>query len=373
MTGEHNDSMPPTDRVGEVNAKGHHVGALDGIRGIAIIAVMVFHFVIEIAPGGALGVDLFFALSAFLITGMLLRERSRYGSVDLPAFYVRRAARLFPALALFLVVIAPPIAVLLGHAQYIPTNTLAVALYVADFGTAGYFPLVEPYGHTWSLAVEEQFYLIWPAVLLFVVPRRAKLVRLGIIMFIVGCVIAVAGTYVLGTGANYFLPTGHLPALTVGVLAAFLGERKLDSVPWYASSSVAWTAMAGLALMFFSARASWPDLLQSLAPLPVLLLIGPLILHAASGTPSVLNKVLAFGVLRWFGTRSYGLYLYHTAFYFAATTGILQLKRSYTAVVTVAVSLLVAELSFRYLERPFTERGRAWSQARRQQTQLTTK
>jgi len=349
------------------SATAPHVGPLDGVRGIAILAVIAFHFAIEVAPGGAFGVDLFFALSAFLITGMLLRERARHGRVDMPAFYVRRAARLFPALVIFLALIAPPIAVFLGNAAGIPLSTLAVAFYVSDFGVAGYFPIVEPYGHTWSLAVEEQFYLVWPVTLLLLLRLRARLILVGLAIFAGGVAVATVMTSVVGVGANYFLPTGHLPALAAGVLAAFIAAQGLTPrTTWIAGSPVAWGGLVALVLMFTLPRATWPQLLQDLVPAAALLLTVGLLLHAASGARSSMNWLLSNPVLRWFGTRSYGIYLYHTALFWLFATGFTPFNRPVDTVLAVGLSLVISELSFRYVERPFTERGRTWSLARRQ-------
>lgn len=135
--------------------------ALDGLRGASISFVLLFHAVQEFAPGGALGVDLVFALSSFLITSLLVDELRRSGRLDLIGFYWRRACRLGPALAVFLVVVGPTVTWLVGSGHVV-TSTVAALFYVADFARAGVIPLhiTDVYGHTWSLAIEEQFYLV---------------------------------------------------------------------------------------------------------------------------------------------------------------------------------------------------------------------
>ena len=346
---------------------GRRVAPLDGVRGIAILAVLAFHFVYEAAPGGAFGVDLFFVLSAFLITGILVREYDATARMDMAAFYVRRAARLLPALALFLLVIAPPIAFVIGTVEGIPLSSLAVALYVADFGRAGYFPFTDPYGHTWSLAVEEQFYLVWPIALLLVLKSRIKLVPLGVALFVGGALVTWAGSVWLGIGPNYFLPTGHLPAFGAGALAAFIALRLSDAaIARVSSSPLAIAGVVGLALVFVLPRADWPLWAQNIAPLPVLLLAGCLILHAASGRRSLVNSGLSMAWLRWFGTRSYGIYLYHAAFYELFSNEYLPVGRILNSFLGLAVSLIVAEVSYRYVEQPIIRRGRQWSQRRRE-------
>lgn len=342
------------------------VKPLDGIRGLAILAVMGFHFAFEVAPGGAFGVDLFFVLSGFLITGILLREHRATGRVDMASFYVRRAARLLPALVLFLAVVAPVVAWVIGTWQSIPLNTLATALYLSDFGQAGYFPFSEPYGHTWSLAVEEQFYLVWPALLILVLRARVRLIPFGIGLFVFSAVIMWVGAIALGVGQNYFLPTGHLPSLAIGCLGAFVldsGPQRLVAAlenPWFA-----WAGTMMFVAMVVLPRQGWPFFWQQASMLIALPFIGCLLLHSASGIPSRLNRGLSALWLRWFGTRSYGLYLYHTALYYLFSPMFVPVGRLLNSVLALAVSLAVAEISYRFVEVPIIEKGRQWSQRRR--------
>ena len=165
--------------------------ALDGLRGIAVISVVLFHFKTRpILDGGWVGVDLFFALSGFLITSLLLEEWLRSGSVSLPRFYVRRLLRLFPAFAAFMA-IALFVRIVYRDAWFSGRQSVPDSLQNAAFGF-GYvynwalaYDLVSPasFGHLWSLAVEEQYYLIWPGVLL-------GLLRLGLSLRAIAAVTA---------------------------------------------------------------------------------------------------------------------------------------------------------------------------------------
>lgn len=142
-------------------ANGHNP-ALDGLRGVAILMVMLFHFGMPGATAGFLGVTVFFTLSGFLITGLLANEWDRTNNVSLRRFYTRRALRLLPALCFLLIVWSPfrsPIEIA-AAASYFTNWIISYNLVSSlEFG---------PFGHLWSLAVEEQFYLIWPIVLLAV-------------------------------------------------------------------------------------------------------------------------------------------------------------------------------------------------------------
>ncbi|MGH9206800.1 MAG: acyltransferase family protein, partial [Acidimicrobiales bacterium] len=152
-----------------------HLPALDGLRAIAVAAVIVYHFNFGWAAGGYLGVDLFFVLSGFLITGLLIEERMATGGISLPRFWARRARRLFPAL---LVVLGAIVLYAVAGGPNIDPNALrgdvlGTLFYVANWHFIAVdnpyfapFATPSPLEHTWSLAIEEQFYVVWPLVVL---------------------------------------------------------------------------------------------------------------------------------------------------------------------------------------------------------------
>ena len=195
---------------------------LDGIRALAIVSVMGLHAISRLFPGGYLGVDVFFVLSAFLITSLILDEVGEDGGrFQFRAFYWRRAFRLGPALLLWLLVLAWPTAVLIGQASGVPIWTLGSLLYVGDFLFAFGVPDGDAYLHVWSLAVEEQFYLLWPATLLLFIRRRPAG---GLAGWLAGgwlgalALQPLAGAFL--EGASYGLPPGHLVPLATGVVLA---------------------------------------------------------------------------------------------------------------------------------------------------------
>ncbi|MGA9145956.1 MAG: acyltransferase, partial [Candidatus Nanopelagicales bacterium] len=159
-----------------------YLPSLDGIRAIAVLAVMVFHSALPWLPGGFLGVDVFFVLSGFLITTLLLQEVERTGRIHFGAFYLRRARRLLPALAVVLVASAALVVLFAPDAAArLREDIVASSFYVTNwwnilsdqsyFEAMGRPPMLQ---HLWSLGLEEQFYLIWPAVLLFVFRRKGR-------------------------------------------------------------------------------------------------------------------------------------------------------------------------------------------------------
>ncbi len=164
------DATPP-----DVPRPFTHLRPLDGLRGIAVLAVVLYHFTPEVLPGGFLGVDVFFVLSGFLITSLLVREFESTGGIALREFWGRRARRLLPALLLILLVVAGYVVFFAGpaEAQHVSEDGLAALFYVGNWRfLASGQPYIQQYAaqaasplrHMWSLAIEEQFYLIWPLV-----------------------------------------------------------------------------------------------------------------------------------------------------------------------------------------------------------------
>ena len=167
-----------------------YVPALDGVRALAVAAVLAFHGGMSWARGGYLGVDAFFVLSGYLITTLLLTEWQRTGGIALAAFWGRRARRLLPALLLLIVVVTIAARSLLPpeEVRLLRGDGLAAVFYVANWqmllGGGDYFAQTaapSPLEHTWSLAIEEQFYLLWPLLLLVLLASRRPLRRLVVV------------------------------------------------------------------------------------------------------------------------------------------------------------------------------------------------
>jgi len=280
---------------------------LDGIRGLAILLVLAAHaaypFLLE---AGQVGVTLFFVLSGYLITGLLRAELERTGRVDLRAFYVRRARRLLPALAVLLLVAA-----IVGWAALPAIAT--IALYVGNWFRDG----VGFIGHTWSLAIEEQFYLVWP--LLFIAGLRSPRILL----------VLAAGSAVLRltTGGDWSVSTFvRLDGLLVG---AALALTSWSAPRWAGAVGLGWMTIA-VVLPF-----GWSVTLAT---------AGGSLLVASS--PSW----IASRPLVWLGGISYALYLWHFPLIYA--TG-------WPLWVSVPTSIAVAWASTRFLEAPFRRLRRA--------------
>ncbi|MFW9929612.1 MAG: acyltransferase family protein, partial [Candidatus Thorarchaeota archaeon] len=150
-----------------------YVPQLDGMRGIAVLAVIAFHAGISFMPGGFIGVDIFFVLSGFLITSLLIREYDKYKDINFKHFYIRRALRLLPALILLLILFSVLSVFFLQWTQAKSNleDALIVLFYVANWARAFHIHGAGWLGHAWSLSIEEQFYILWPITLIFLLKR----------------------------------------------------------------------------------------------------------------------------------------------------------------------------------------------------------
>lgn len=319
--------------------------ALDGLRGVAILLVIASHvFAGRFVGGGPVGVTIFFVLSGFLITSLLLEERERTDRISLRRFYERRARRLFPALALSLLVVGS-ISVYLGAS---PARLLPVVFYFGNWwiafgGKLGYFRM------TWSLAVEEQFYLLWPLLLIGV----ARLGGRRAIMWtaVVGAALSIALRFALwddGTGAQRirFGSDTNAAGLMVGcALAVWMSTRTTgQNRPVTALAATVFAALTG----FFVAPAAY----TLVAPLVGILVAVVLILTLCQDGDA---GPFASRFMRYAGRRSYGWYLWHVP---ALLLSVRWLGYAAPAILLgLGVTLAMAELSWRYVEQPFLRRN----------------
>ncbi len=331
-----------------------HLDSLDGIRALAIGAVFLLHFDQKYFPGGFLGVDIFFILSSYLITRILLRERQTRSKVDYPAFYWRRFFRLAPALVLWLILIAAPTAILFHQASKIPISTAGALLYFNDFLAAYTDKLAVGYGQSWSLSVEEQFYLVWPFLLALAMGRLTSLgVRRAMVGF-VGLSLLIELTV-----GQYALPTGHLVPLALGCWAAcwsIQSQATSRLTPLLRDSRL---AAACLPLFAFALVKVPTGAMGYASGLLVELAATALLLHCTLNANSFVSRLLASPVSRWIGVRSYGIYLYGLTL-LVLVPRITHLELHEVLPVDLAVIGIVVALSYRFAEAPFRQWGRAW-------------
>ncbi len=354
---------------------------LDGLRAIAVLAVIAYHLQLGWAQGGLLGVGVFFTLSGYLITDLLLGQREAVGHLRLGDFWLRRARRLLPALFLMLAVVVAWVTLvdpsqlpsLRGYvaaaAVYMSNwwNIISEASYFARFGPP------PPLDHLWSLAVEEQFYLIWPFLLwigLRYTRGRYQLVGLTLAAAAVSA-IAMAVLYQPGvdpTRVYEGTDTRAFGLLLGAALAMVWPSRHLHTdLPRrrrFLLDGVGVVGLATIALLVWQTDTYSASIYRGGI---VLLSVATVMVVAAVAHPSSwLGPALGWTLLRWIGVRSYGIYLWHYPI-IALTTPSLQRGPDPTLqVLQVAATIVVAALSWRFVEEPIRRGalGRLWEQAR---------
>lgn len=356
-----------------------YLPGLDGVRAIAVAAVLAYHLNPDALPGGLLGVGVFFTLSGFLITSVLLRawEKTQRRGFDLKNFYLRRARRLLPAVVLVLVVVviallvsAPftgmPIPALLAQLG----QALAALFYVANWYTIGtgqsYFERfqVGPMDHLWSLSVEEQFYLVWPLLLL------------GMLWLWRGRTIIVAVmTGLLALASFAFLWIWFSPGfdqtrlyegtdtraggLLVGAVVALAWHgRERGRLHWTDRAGLDGAALLGLVVMglLFVFTDQYSAFLYQ-GGILLLSLATVVVVFVAAHPHTWTSRVLGIAPLRWIGERSYGIYLWHLPLFVFAPEVFIADQPWVRPVVLTAATVVLAALSWTFLEDPIRRHG----------------
>lgn len=328
---------------------------IDGLRAVAILAVVAYHALPASMPGGFVGVDVFFVISGFLITRFIASEMTD-GTFSLANFYVRRARRLLPAaIVCFLVIAVLAGFVLLPDAYwYYGRSLLSAILMYANlffYNTGGYFSapsLEKPLLHTWSLSVEDQFYLTWPLLLLMLLPRisRAKLVVVAAVIAIASLVFAEAAIARDPEFAFFQLPA-RAWELLAGASIALLGPRVLHAATANIVALIGAVAIcASFALL--SSAAHFPGLgaLAAVAGTAA-------IIYSSQHQKTLISRALAWKPVVFIGLISYSLYLWHWPLIALWSYHLERPLDVSEAVIVVALSFAIAIVSWRFVERPF--------------------
>lgn len=327
---------------------------IDGLRAIAVMSVVLFHAGFSVIGGGFVGVDVFFVISGYLITGILYREASA-GHFSIVRFYERRIRRLFPALyAMLATVTAVALLVLLpDELTDLAKQIVATSTFISNFyfnATSGYFDAeasTKPLLHTWSLAVEEQFYLFFPFFIWGVVKwARRYTMELLILAALISLALSIALLPSHPTATFYLLPT-RAWELLIGGIAALAPRVRPAAAPY-----MSW---AGLALIAYPALTYTETM-----PFPGLSALPPclgtaLILHS----PGVsVARLLSAMPMRWIGKTSYSLYLWHWPVIVFLAMMVGEPLSKVHGLVAVAASIALGFLSWKWIEQPLRTTAR---------------
>ena len=328
---------------------------IQGLRAVAAILVTVFHA--RLVPGGFIGVDIFYVISGYLITGLILREIEKTGTLDLRSFYQRRIKRLLPTsvfvlfvTAIFAWILFPPITRdalgrdLFAAAAYI--SNYLFAWWQNDYQNLNATP--SPFIHYWSLAVEEQFYLVWPLFILFLARYGKKVIFAGIaITTLLSLLFSIYLTQVAPIWAFYSLPT-RAWELGFGALLLFLPEtkKKIRILPWLGFFGIA------ISSFNFNENTAFPG---KNALVPVLATV--FLMASIKYWPPLFNDLANSRLSQWLGAISYPLYLWHWPALVLPSSALGRPLRFYERFLCILLTIVLAHYTSKYVEEPLRHKN----------------
>ncbi|MBE6470717.1 MAG: acyltransferase [Coriobacteriaceae bacterium] len=362
-----------------------YVASIDGLRAFAVMAVIFYHMHLDWAPGGLMGVTIFFVISGYLITGLLVNERETTGRIDLPAFWMRRVRRLFPAIV-FSVTGICALCVLFNAQLFTKMQPdIVPSLFFFNnwwqiFHEVSYFDAAgspSPLQHFWSLSIEEQFYLVWPLllILMFALGASRKAMRRVVAVLAVASAAAMAMLYdPLGDPSRVYYGTDtRAMSLLVGAWlalawpsAAFGGARRMKShAQRFGIEVLGIVALAALVniVVLTNGFTSFPYY----GGIALTSVFSAMLIAALVVPGTFMDAVFALKPLVWIGKRSYGMYLWHFPILLLTTNVNSTVEPPiWLYFVQIVLIFLVSHLSYEYIENPIRKGAiRDWLQARR--------
>jgi peptidoglycan/LPS O-acetylase OafA/YrhL len=334
---------------------GYHA-SLDGARGLMTVGVLVAHIHYSVYPGAIIFMDTFFMMSAYLITALLLKDWGRHGTLRFWNFYTRRFLRLFPAIALMLLVFGIVVLLFLdnksGHAFEIASAFFYFSNWTRAFGVEvpGYL------GHTWSLSIEEQFYAVWPLCLLFLLRRYGVTTKVAVGLFLCAVLVSFWRFWLAHGGAPvYRMYNGfdtRADSLLLGCMLAFVLHSPTSSVRSLLSKH-AWWLVPGVSTIMFALglKMNYEDVnfyryWQSVCLVLSVLFCSGLI----AGKDTIAHRFFELPILVYLGKICYGLYLWHVPVFLIMRLN-LRLSEAWEWSVGIAMTLLLASLSHFFVEQ----------------------
>ena len=346
----------------KIQKKRKYIKEIDGLRALAVIMVLAYHLKMPFAKSGLLGVTVFFVISGYLITGILINEIEESGGVDLKNFWLRRIRRLLPAVLSMAVVMIFVSAVVNRVVFTKGCNDLLSAVFGYNnwwqiFRKVSYFENAgapSPFTHCWSLAIETQFYLIYPILLILLSKARNR----GKVFATVTAVLAMISVVLMGVlyspdgdpSRVYYGTDTRAFSLLIGALAAIQKEYhiikvKLRGKLWAVIGSISVLILIGMMMLISSYSSSLYYGGQAIVSV-----LAAFVVYAVTVSRSLLNIILGSSILKWVGDRSYSIYLWHYPIIVLMSGG----KRAawWIVILEVVLSVGFAELSYRFIETP---------------------
>jgi len=349
--------------------------ALDGLRGLCLLAVLFFHAGFAWMPGGFLGVSTFFTLSGFLITSLLVSEWERSTTVSIPGFWTRRLRRLMPAaiLGIGIVVASSPYWLPADEREKLTFDALAALAYAinwrfvqADYAYEAIFSAPSPLQHFWSLAIEAQFYLVYPLVVVTIL-RFSSRPRVLAGWLLAGILACLAVTFAIPLTAHgvtriYYGSDTRAPEILTGALLALgLGHERLRTsqratrwLPWAGAA-----ALAALVGCWIFVSLSDDGLYRG--GFTAYAMLSGLVVASAVAPHGIVRGALSLGGLRWLGQISYGAYVYHWPVFLLLSESSTGLGPITLFAVRLVATLALADASYRFVESPIRRGTRAWA------------
>ena len=346
----------------KIQKKRKYIKEIDGLRALAVIMVLAYHLKMPFAKSGLLGVTVFFVISGYLITGILINEIEESGGVDLKNFWLRRIRRLLPAVLSMAVVMIFVSAVVNRVVFTKGCNDLLSAVFGYNnwwqiFRKVSYFENAgapSPFTHCWSLAIETQFYLIYPILLILLSKARNR----GKVFAAVTAVLAMISVVLMGVlyspdgdpSRVYYGTDTRAFSLLIGALAAIQKEYhiikvKLRGKLWAVIGSISVLILIGM-MMLISSYSSF----LYYGGQAIVSVLAAFVVYAVTVSRSLLNIILGSSILKWVGDHSYSIYLWHYPIIVLMSGG----KRAawWIVILEVVLSVGFAELSYRFIETP---------------------
>lgn len=349
-----------------------YMPGLDGVRAVAVIAIIIYHLNPQWLSGGFLGVDTFFVISGYLITSLLLTEYHNTGKIELMSFWLRRVKRLIPAV-LFLVmgVIVLSLIFMPTEIQKVRADSIAAIFYVSNWWyimqNVDYFEqfAVQPLKHLWSLAIEEQFYLVFPIVLLSLLSfiRRLKSIRIIFLILLVISMIAMMVLYVPNENVArvYFGTDTRIQTLLMGVLLALVWPpfQLKAKVNRQMRTMIDTAGVVGLAILFICFKfVSETNSILYYGGFFLISTVTLLVIASSVHSSGYFAKFLGNKVFTFIGSRSYSLYLWHYPIIVLIHHQFVQGQiPPLVYVVEILLMVLMAEFSYKFIEQPFRKEG----------------